>query len=184
MDRPPRNAQTDRLVNFRLISFAYLQIGMIQALRASLSTSLSSTTYATPNILMGNGWGWAKHSVMCTINGDGSPKECGFGCEAEDYEPGYCEGGCQVPSSNNIDPFVEFTASGFRGAGDYTCNRACSNYADIPDDKITADERDKFVDFCARDQTWGFSDRGWAHDDAKVGGRQVLLERPATKLAE
>merc|ERR1711906_91363 len=32
MDRPPRNAQTDRLVNFRLISFAYLQIGIIQAL--------------------------------------------------------------------------------------------------------------------------------------------------------
>ena len=30
MDRPPRNAQNDRLVNFRLISFAYLQIGMIK----------------------------------------------------------------------------------------------------------------------------------------------------------
>mmetsp|Transcript_12653 Transcript_12653/g.39933 ORF Transcript_12653/g.39933 Transcript_12653/m.39933 type:complete len:1028 (-) Transcript_12653:686-3769(-) len=32
MDRPPRNAATDRLVNRRLISFAYGQIGVMQAL--------------------------------------------------------------------------------------------------------------------------------------------------------
>ena len=168
MDRPPRNAQTDRLVNFRLISFAYLQIGMIQALAGFFVYIVVLNDYGyAPNILMGNGWEWAKHSVMCTINGDGSPKDCGFGCEAEDYEPGYCEGGCQVPSSSlNIDPFVEFTASGFRGAGDYTCNRACSNYANIPADKITEEERTKFAAFCAGDQTWGFSDRGFADDNA------------------
>lgn len=32
MRRPPRNSQVDRLVNKRLISFSYLQIGVIQAL--------------------------------------------------------------------------------------------------------------------------------------------------------
>jgi sodium/potassium-transporting ATPase subunit alpha len=32
MLRPPRNAATDKLVNARLISFSYLQIGVIQAL--------------------------------------------------------------------------------------------------------------------------------------------------------
>lgn len=31
MQRRPRNAQTDRLVNYRLICMAYLQIGFIQA---------------------------------------------------------------------------------------------------------------------------------------------------------
>ena len=168
MDRPPRNAQTDRLVNFRLISFAYLQIGMIQALAGFFVYIVVLNDYGyAPNILMGNGWQWTKHSVMCTINGDGSPKDCGFGCEAEDYQPGYCEGGCQVPSSSlDIDPFVEFTASGFRGAGEYTCNRACSNYANIPADKITEEERTKFAAFCAGDETWGFSDRGFADDKA------------------
>lgn len=34
MKRPPRNAKTDRLVNKRLISFAYLQIGIIQSAAA------------------------------------------------------------------------------------------------------------------------------------------------------
>lgn len=31
MDRVPRNAKLDHLVNTKLISFAYLQIGVIQA---------------------------------------------------------------------------------------------------------------------------------------------------------
>lgn len=34
MKRPPRNARTDRLVNKRLISFAYLQTGIIQTIAA------------------------------------------------------------------------------------------------------------------------------------------------------
>lgn len=34
MKRPPRNAKTDRLVNKRLISFAYLQIGITQSVAA------------------------------------------------------------------------------------------------------------------------------------------------------
>ena len=32
MKRPPRNAQVDRLVSFKLISFSYLQIGIMQAM--------------------------------------------------------------------------------------------------------------------------------------------------------
>lgn len=41
MERRPRNAATDRLVNRKLISFAYLQIGVMQAL-AGFFTSSSS----------------------------------------------------------------------------------------------------------------------------------------------
>ena len=47
MKRPPRNAQTDKLVNSRLISFAYLQIGIIQA-------SAGFFTYYV--IMAENGW--------------------------------------------------------------------------------------------------------------------------------
>ena len=167
MDRPPRNAQTDRLVNFRLISFAYLQIGMIQALAGFFVYIIVLNDYGyAPNILMGNGLEWFKHSVMCTINGDGSPKECGFGCEGEDWERGYCEGGCQVPVTSEVDPFIEFTSAGFRGDGEYTCNRACSNYESIPSDKRTDAEKEKFVSLCDTDNTWGFADRGFADKDA------------------
>jgi sodium/potassium-transporting ATPase subunit alpha len=167
MDRPPRNAQTDRLVNFRLISFAYLQIGMIQALAGFFVYIIVLNDYGyAPNILMGNGLEWFKHSVMCTINGDGSPKECGFGCEGEDWERGYCEGGCQVPVTSVVDPFIEFTSAGFRGDGEYTCNRACSNYLSIPSDKLTDAEKAEFVSLCATDNTWGFADRGFADKDA------------------
>jgi sodium/potassium-transporting ATPase subunit alpha len=167
MDRPPRNAQTDRLVNFRLISFAYLQIGMIQALAGFFVYIIVLNDYGyAPNILMGNGLEWFKHSVMCTINGDGSPKECGFGCEGEDWERGYCEGGCQVPVTSIVDPFIEFTSAGFRGDGEYTCNRACSNYESIPSDKRTDAEKEKFVSLCDTDNTWGFADRGFADKDA------------------
>ena len=169
MDRPPRNAQTDRLVNFRLISFAYLQIGMIQALAGFFVYIIVLNDYGyAPNILMGNGLQWFKHSVMCTINGDGSPKECGFGCEGEDWERGYCEGGCQVPVTSVVDPFIEFTSAGFRGDGEYTCNRACSNYLSIPSDKLTDAEKERFVSLCgdSGDSTWGFADRGFADKDA------------------
>jgi sodium/potassium-transporting ATPase subunit alpha len=167
MDRPPRNAQTDRLVNFRLISFAYLQIGMIQALAGFFVYIIVLNDYGyAPNILMGNGLEWFKHSVMCTINGDGSPKECGFGCEGEDWERGYCEGGCQVPVTSVVDPFIEFTSAGFRGDGEYTCNRACSNYLSIPSDKLTDAEKAEFVDLCGEGSTWGFADRGFADKDA------------------
>jgi sodium/potassium-transporting ATPase subunit alpha len=167
MDRPPRNAQTDRLVNFRLISFAYLQIGMIQALAGFFVYIIVLNDYGyAPNILMGNGLEWFKHSVMCTINGDGSPKECGFGCEGEDWERGYCEGGCQVPVTSIVDPFIEFTSAGFRGDGEYTCNRACSNYESIPSDKRTDAEKAEFVSLCATDNTWGFADRDFADKDA------------------
>lgn len=37
MDRPPRSVKRDRLVNLKLISFSYLQIGVIEAFAAFFS---------------------------------------------------------------------------------------------------------------------------------------------------
>ena len=122
MDRPPRNAQTDRLVNFRLISFAYLQIGMIQALAGFFVYIIVLNDYGyAPNILMGNGLEWTESSLLCTLNGDTvvdttrtkgyyRPKECGFGC-ADDKTTamaGVCTGGCSIPvgylNNSRINP--------------------------------------------------------------------------------
>ena len=62
MDR--RHARTDRLVNFRLISFAYLQIGIIQALAGFFTYMLVLNDYGyTPSILMGNGLEWTEGST-------------------------------------------------------------------------------------------------------------------------
>ena len=112
MDRPPRNSKTDRLVNFRLISFAYLQIGMIQALAGFFTYMLVLNDYGyTPSILMGNGLNWLDHSLLCTLNGDSlvdttqgrgifRPKKCGFGCAdgTGDYA-NVCVGGCSIPAN-------------------------------------------------------------------------------------
>jgi len=112
MDRPPRNSKFDRLVNFRLISFSYFQIGMIQALAGFFTYMLVLNDYGyTPSILMNNGLKWYKSSLMCTLNGDSmsdtvrgvgrySPKSCGYGCanpKSGTTAAGICAGGCAVP---------------------------------------------------------------------------------------
>lgn len=54
MRRPPRNARTDRLVNRRLISFAYLQIGVIQALAGLFAYFIVMNDYGfSPSLLPG-----------------------------------------------------------------------------------------------------------------------------------
>jgi sodium/potassium-transporting ATPase subunit alpha len=121
MDRPPRNAKTDRLVNFRLISFAYLQIGMIQALAGFFTYMLVLNDYGyTPSILMNNGLSWLDYSLMCTMNGDSfhqagkngyyAPKSCGYGCDnppAGSNADGACAGGCSLPIDYSINAWQQ-----------------------------------------------------------------------------
>ena len=126
MDRPPRNAGTDRLVNRRLITFAYLQIGIMQALAGFFTymTVLNDYGYA-PYILMGNGIRWEEQQLLCTFKEDGRPHQCGYGCESPSWDalkadgetpfyPAhfdddsfaghfYCEEGCVIPC-NPADP--------------------------------------------------------------------------------
>ena len=120
MDRPPRNAKTDRLVNFRLISFAYFQIGMIQALAGFFTYMLVLNDYGyTPSILMNNGLKWLDSSLMCTLNGDTifdttegryMPKACGYGCAdpAKDSNAaGICDGGCSLPIDYSPNSYMK-----------------------------------------------------------------------------
>jgi len=145
MDRAPRNSATDRLVNRRLISFAYLQIGVMQALSGFFTYMVVLNDYGyAPWTLMGIGLEFEEFSLMCTVLGNGQPDDCGYGCdEPDDFEGvidgynfkergndyGYCKnGGCKIPfdsSMSTVDPFIEFgvvqneagrfVSQGFRG---------------------------------------------------------------------
>nr|CAI99406.1 P-type ATPase [Flabellia petiolata] len=147
MDRPPRNAATDRLVNQRLISFAYLQIGVMQALAGFFTYMIILNDFGyTPGMLMGHGLSWEDRSIMCTVNDNLRPNECGYGCatpkksfdgsstlygERNAVNLAFCEEGCQVPFPGTSDPFSEFTPDGFRGftaGAEAVCGRTCSWY--------------------------------------------------------
>ncbi|GMH32806.1 hypothetical protein BSKO_00640 [Bryopsis sp. KO-2023] len=145
MDRPPRNAATDRLVNRRLISFAYLQIGVMQALAGFFTYMVVLNDYGyTPRILMGNGLSWEDRSLLCTLDDNLRPDNCGYGCGepktkingvATLYDAReFCSEGCQIPFPGMADPFVEFTDEGFRGFGagsTAVCGRTCEWYTGL-----------------------------------------------------
>ena len=147
MDRPPRNAATDRLVNRRLITFAYFQIGIMQVLAGFFTYLIVLNDYGySPKILQGLGQDWEDYPVMCTLGENGSPADCGFGCAEpkwdDKYVGGYeqhvgkiekadrwCTDGCNIPIADLGDPFIEHTPQGFRGFGpmgvEGTCGRSC-----------------------------------------------------------
>ncbi|OUS42873.1 P-type ATPase [Ostreococcus tauri] len=111
MDRPPRDSKKDRLVNFRLISFAYFQIGIIQALAGFFTYMLVLNDYGyTPSILVGNGLEFLDSQLLCTLTSETAvdsstgnqyfrPKKCGFGCADSKEGPmkDVCVGGCAIP---------------------------------------------------------------------------------------
>merc|ERR1712070_706436 len=71
MDRPPRNSATDRLVNRRLICFAYLQIGVVQALAGFFTYMVVLNDYGfNPRILPGIGGytTYQKASMLCIVD--------------------------------------------------------------------------------------------------------------------
>jgi len=145
MDRPPRNSATDRLVNRRLISFAYLQIGVMQALCGFYTYFMVLNDYGyAPRILMGQGLAWETGSLMCSLTSEDQPISCGYGCitiaTQLSLEGSPCAYGCEVPSTGFHNPFAENTEDGFRGVdstqfGDdmdaainAVCNRNCAWY--------------------------------------------------------
>ncbi|GMH44219.1 hypothetical protein BSKO_12153 [Bryopsis sp. KO-2023] len=159
MDRPPRNSATDRLVNSRLISFAYLQIGVMQALAGFFTyiVVLNDFGYA-PRILMGTGLSYEEESLICSLDSDLRPEQCGYGCKEPRMEfpkgvetyyknPAYgeiefCKGGCPVPFPGTADPFSEFTDAGFRGFGggtDAVCGRTCEWWQEVKENGLVVD---------------------------------------------
>lgn len=84
MDRPPRNAQTDRLVNRRMISFSYFQIGVFQALAGMFTYFMVMNDFGyVPSILPGVGLEWTDYPLRCKVDDSTAeqaiPEDCGYG---------------------------------------------------------------------------------------------------------
>lgn len=80
MMRPPRNSQVDRLVTKKLICFAYLQIGIIQAAAGFYSWMVVLNDYGfPPHILVGLGRGdyFNKQTLFCNFEGGQWVNEAG-----------------------------------------------------------------------------------------------------------
>ncbi|CAM9799376.1 unnamed protein product [Pylaiella littoralis] len=72
MRRPPRNSAVDRLVTKKLIIFAYLQIGIMQAAAGFFTWLVVLNDYGfPPHILLGLGRGehFGQQPLMCKFNG-------------------------------------------------------------------------------------------------------------------
>jgi len=72
MQRPPRNSKVDRLVTKKLVSFAYLQIGVIQAASGFYTWMVVLNDYGfAPHILPGLGYAdqWGKQPLYCKLKG-------------------------------------------------------------------------------------------------------------------
>ena len=72
MKRPPRDSSTDRLVTKKLVSFAYLQIGIIQAIAGFFTWIVVMNDYGyPPHILPGLGSfdNWGKQVLWCQVEG-------------------------------------------------------------------------------------------------------------------
>jgi len=193
MDRAPRNSATDRLVNSRLIGFAYLQIGVMQALAGFFTYMVVLNDYGfAPWTLPMIGLEFEKQSLMCTVDTRGIPDNCGYGCgdpdkwtsegKGKDFDEfTYCKGGCKIPWVTEpvtvADPFIEFKIDakegkslGFRadkGPFDSPCKRTCVKYWEVKDDPfITEEEKAGFEHYCGTTKT----------DDALMSNPNTYLE--------
>jgi sodium/potassium-transporting ATPase subunit alpha len=69
MSKPPRDARTERLVTAKLISFSYLQIGVIQAIAGFYSWVVVLKDFGfTPSTLPGIFWAFEKEAVICQVD--------------------------------------------------------------------------------------------------------------------
>ncbi|GJP67468.1 hypothetical protein CLOP_g24288 [Closterium sp. NIES-67] len=144
MDRPPRNPKRDRLVSWRLISHAYLIIGVVQTLAGFLAFLAVFNDYGyRPNMLLRIGFDFAHSPIICTLNSASEPYDCGYGCGPPVYSLGmpdtssppaaqpYCYQGCPMPNGNAtrvvVDPFSEMGAGGFKGQ--QFCSLTCNTSA-------------------------------------------------------
>eukprot|EP01129_Flabellula_baltica_P001519 TRINITY_DN1145_c0_g1_i2.p1 TRINITY_DN1145_c0_g1~~TRINITY_DN1145_c0_g1_i2.p1 ORF type:complete len:1090 (+),score=302.41 TRINITY_DN1145_c0_g1_i2:16-3285(+) len=65
MNRPPRDAKRDHLVTAKLIGFAYLQIGILQAMAGFYSYLVVLGSYGIrPEILFSTGFDWGKEEFL------------------------------------------------------------------------------------------------------------------------
>ncbi|CAM9409721.1 unnamed protein product, partial [Hapterophycus canaliculatus] len=138
MRRPPRNSAVDRLVTKKLIIYAYLQIGVIQAAAGFYTWLVVLNDYGfPPHILIGLGRGehFGQQPLMCKFGGDGGQYADAFGQVYTDEE------GIVSPLKN--PPVLAFPLWD-SGAGGYIEN--CEYPLKLQDDNSgTQSGFDKFV---------------------------------------
>jgi sodium/potassium-transporting ATPase subunit alpha len=81
MKRPPRDQKKDRLVTKKLVVFAYLQIGVIQAIAGFYSYMVvmgdyGYYSYTLPGL--GADDAWQKVQLMCKVTGGTLRNEDGY----------------------------------------------------------------------------------------------------------
>jgi sodium/potassium-transporting ATPase subunit alpha len=95
MLRKPRDAKVDRLVTKKLIYFAYLQIGIIQACAGFFTWMVVLSDYGFPPwVLPGLGWGdqWGQQVLYCEVGGGTFRTESG--CPGDYFgQPVKCQQG-------------------------------------------------------------------------------------------
>ena len=88
MARNPRDADVDRLVTKKLVSFAYLQIGVIQAISGFYTWMIVLNDYGySPSQLPGLGAvdGWGKRELFCKVDGGAWRNSNRFDCPCFAY---------------------------------------------------------------------------------------------------
>jgi len=79
MKQRPRRLGVDRLVDARLISFSYLQIGVIQALAGFMTYFYVMNDHGFPIYILGGlGSYFGERDLYCSLNSAGSLETCGF----------------------------------------------------------------------------------------------------------
>jgi len=127
MRRPPRNSSVDRLVTRKLVVFAYLQIGVIQATAGFFTWMVVLNDYGyTPGILAGLGSydNWGKQILYCkteggvfrTIDGAGVAVADGVTASLADMETLYGQGNMfWDPSDNGVVIGCQFASKNLLG---------------------------------------------------------------------
>lgn len=88
MSRNPRNKYTDHLVTLKLVCFAYLQIGVVQALAGFFSWMTVLNDYGYPSYTLptlGQFDNWGKQILYCKLKGGLLRNEAG-GAAAKSYD--------------------------------------------------------------------------------------------------
>jgi sodium/potassium-transporting ATPase subunit alpha len=128
MKQKPRNVNVDKLVTWQLISWSYLQIGIIQAMAAftTLFFVLNKLGYTTSFILDSKpGFDWSNPD--CDPNGTGSSTVSGSECEVkcfEKYSGGWEEGTLICASYDEREEDLKLAQTAFL-ASIVVCQMGC-----------------------------------------------------------
>jgi sodium/potassium-transporting ATPase subunit alpha len=108
MSRNPRNKDTDHLVTLKLVCFAYLQIGVVQALAGFFSWITVMNDYGYPSYTLptlGHFDNWGKQVLYCKVDGGVLRNENGIAA--------YDTSGTVAYNDMTMDQKQEFMAQGY-----------------------------------------------------------------------